>query len=60
MVLIVFREIWNGPNAVNRWRDGNPCLVKCDIYEMHVKSSWILQARELPIMTNGYEITQRS
>ena len=41
MVLIVFREIWNGPNAVNRWRDGNPCLVKCDIYEMHVKSSWM-------------------
>ena len=35
MVLIVFREIWNGPNAVNRWRDGNPCLVNSDIYETH-------------------------
>jgi len=43
MVLIVFFfcEIWNGPDAVNRWCDGNPCLVKCGIYEMHEKWSWI-------------------
>ena len=61
MVLIVFREIWNGPNAVNEWCDGNPYFVKSSIYEMHViffvKSSWKSQARELPMMANVYEIT---
>jgi len=41
MVLSDFGEIWNGPNAVNRWRDVNPGLVKFDVYEMHGKSSWI-------------------
>ena len=41
MVLLVFREIWNGPNAGNRGHDGNPCLVNSDIYETHVKSGWI-------------------
>ena len=33
--------IQNRVNAMNRWHDGNPCLVKCDVYKMHVKSSWI-------------------
>ena len=41
MVLIVFREIWNGPNAGNMGREGNPCLVNSDIYETHVESSLI-------------------
>jgi len=41
MVLSDFGEIWNGPNAVSRWHDGNPGLVKCDVYEMQGKSSWI-------------------
>ena len=52
MVMIVFREIWNGPYALNRWRDSNPNFVKSEVWETQVTTNRIFQVCKLSMMAN--------
>ena len=56
MVLIVFREIWNGPSALNRWCDSNPNFVKSDVCETQVTTNRIFKVCKLSMMANLGEI----
>ena len=56
MVLIGFREIWNGPSALNRWCDSNPNFVKSDVCETQVTTNRIFKVCKLSMMANLGEI----